>query len=96
MRLVNGGVPRTTLASRKNHHHEPRQLGAAHPQKVSPTQEPILANWIRVQEALGFPPTHASVRSFASRLLGTNGDNNDSEILRNHWIQKVFQKKSVR
>ena len=56
------GVPRTTLASRKNHHHEPCRLGAAHLQKVSPTQEAMLANWIRNQEALGFPPTHASVR----------------------------------
>ena len=90
------GVPRTTLASRKNHHHEPRRLGAAHLQKVSPTQEAMLANWIRVQEALSFPPTHACVRYFASRLLGTNGDNNDSEMLGNHWIQFFKRNPSVK
>ena len=31
------GVPRTTLSSRKSHHHEPQQLAAGHLQKISPT-----------------------------------------------------------
>jgi hypothetical protein len=41
--------------------------------KLSPTQESRLADWIRVQDELGFAPTHAQIRTSASRILFADG-----------------------
>lgn len=83
------GVPRTTLSGRKNCHYESHSQGAAHLQKVSPIQEAMLANWILAQGSLGFPPKHATIRHFASRMLDLAGCPTDLGI---NWMQQFLRR----
>ena len=86
------GVPRTTLSGRKNHRYEARRVGMAHLQKLSLTQEAMLANWIRVSGSLGFPPSHATIHYFAFRMLGYAAGSDSLNSLGIHWIRGFFHR----
>ena len=66
------GIPRSTL-QRRIQGAQSRASIAASRQKLSPTQESHLVQWVQVQAALGLPPTHQQVREFAERILRLQG-----------------------
>ena len=66
-------VPRTTLRHRFRGT-EPLKIAKAHCQRLSPSQEDSLAEWIRIQGTIGCPPTHATIRFIASRVIANDGD----------------------
>lgn len=77
------GVPRSTLQSRLQGAQPIRQ--AQEPfQRLSPTQEKGLADWILLQASLGLPPTHAEIRFFAQEILRISGDR---QPLGKRWVQ---------
>ncbi|OHW98496.1 transposase, partial [Colletotrichum incanum] len=51
--------------------------------RLSPDQEAKLAEWVRIQHALGLAPTHQQVKVFAERILHTMGD---TDPLGKAWI----------
>ena len=66
------GVPRSTLQDRLRGS-QSKATAASSRQKLSTTQENHLVQWIRVQAALGLPPTHQQTREFAERILRLQG-----------------------
>ena len=48
---------------------QPRHTAFSDYQRLSPTQENHLAKWVRIQAALGLPPTHQQLKDFAERIL---------------------------
>src|SRR6266699_3395571 len=53
-------------------------------QKLSSVQESRLAEWICIQDALGFIPTYAQINTFVSRILLAGG----SPInVGKHWLE---------
>ncbi|CCF42331.1 transposase, partial [Colletotrichum higginsianum] len=79
---IEWGVPRSTLRSRIKGC-QPRQLAFADHQRLSIGQEAKLAEWIRIQHALGVAPTHLQVKLFAERILHAMGD---TEPIGKGWI----------
>ena len=79
----NWGIPRSTLRSRITGT-QPRAIAFASQQKLSPTQESHLVEWIQVQAALGLPPTHQQIREFAERILRLRGG---PQTLGKNWFQ---------
>lgn len=67
------GIPRSTLRDRLQGA-LPSARAQGHRQRVDPAQELFLANWVLIQIALGYPPTHAELRYIAGRILEQNGD----------------------
>jgi hypothetical protein len=67
------GIPRPTLINRINGAN-PRKEAFSSLQRLSTSQETHLTAWVLTQGALGLSPTHAQVRSFAERILRTQGD----------------------
>src|SRR6266699_2008213 len=65
-------IPRTTLQHRLTGR-QPKTTAYTFQQKLSPVQESRLAEWIRIQDALGLGPTHIQIRMFASRILLAGG-----------------------
>jgi len=62
----------------------PHSEAHKHQQKLTEVQEQHLRDWVLVQDALGFPPTHMQLREFAQRISKKNGY--DQPIGRN-WIR---------
>ena len=58
------GIPRATLQGRQNGAQTHREAAQAS-QRLSPSQEAHLGQWVLAQAALGLPPTHAQLRDFA-------------------------------
>lgn len=58
-------------------------------QKLSPTQEKHLVDWIRIQATLGLPPTPQQVKEFADRTLQQRGD---PQGIRKNWIQAFLKR----
>jgi hypothetical protein len=54
--------------------------------KLSLSVERRLADWIRIQAALGLPPSHATVREFALRILQRGFDPNNPPTLGKRWV----------
>ena len=77
------GIPRTTLQSRLKGA-EAAVISRESRQRLSKSQEGHLRDWILTQAALGLPPTHFQLRTFASRILVTGGD---LQPLGKHWIE---------
>src|SRR6266699_2669483 len=77
------GIPRTTLQHRLTGR-QPKTTAHTFQQKLSPVQESRLAEWIRVQDALGLGPTHAQIRTFASRILLAGGS---TAGIGKHWLK---------
>jgi 4-hydroxybenzoate polyprenyltransferase len=63
---------------------QPRVIAFADLQRLSPDQEAKLAEWVRIQHALGLAPTHQQVKVFAERILHAMGD---TDPLGKQWIQ---------
>ncbi|KAM5342380.1 hypothetical protein ACJ41O_013346 [Fusarium nematophilum] len=82
------GVPRSTLGDRiggtpnRADSHEAQQ-------KLSREQEGHLRDWVKVQEALGFPPTQAQLAEFAHRIAKKNGY---PEPLGLHWVEGFLRR----
>ena len=65
-------IPRTMLQHRLTGR-QPKTTAHTFQQKLSSIQESRLAEWIRIQDALGLGPTYAQIRIFASRILLADG-----------------------
>ena len=81
-------VPRTTLGHRL-HGGKPLKVAKAHCQRLSPSQEEALVQWIRVQGTIGYPPTHTTIRFIASRILAHDG--NPKPLGRN-WMEGFLRR----
>ena len=81
-------VPRTTLRNRLRGA-EPLKVAMAHCQRLSPSQEESLAQWIRIQGTIGYPPTHATIRFIASRILANDGD---LKPLGRNWMEGFLKR----
>ncbi|KAK2735424.1 hypothetical protein CKAH01_01805 [Colletotrichum kahawae] len=66
------GIPRSTLKNRMNGQ-QARDIAFSDLQRLSATQESYLAEWVRIQAALGLPPTHQQLKDFAERILQIHG-----------------------
>ncbi|KZL64103.1 transposase, partial [Colletotrichum tofieldiae] len=85
---IEWGVPRSTLRSRIKGC-QPRPLAFADLQRLSIGQEAKLAEWIRIQHALGVAPTHLQVKLFAERILQAMGD---TEPIGRGWISAFLKR----
>ena len=81
-------VPRTTLR-RRLRGAQPRKVAKEHRQRLSAIQEEHLARWIRVQGTIGCPPTHATIRFIASRILVNDGD---LQPLGKNWMEGFLRR----
>ena len=81
-------IPLTTLHARRAGR-QPRNEAHSYRQKLSPVQESRLADWIRVQDALGLAPTHAQIRTFASRILLAGGS---ATGVGKHWLEGFLRR----
>src|ERR1700761_759439 len=81
-------IPEATLRHRRAGR-KPRIDAHTFEQKLSPVQETRLADWIRVQDALGVAPTHAQIRTFASRILLAGGE---ATGVGKHWLQGFLRR----
>ncbi|KAM9874815.1 transposase [Verticillium dahliae] len=82
------GIPRSTLRCRIQGT-QPRDIAFSSQQKLSPTQEKHLVEWVRIQAALGLPPTHQQVRDFAERVLRLRGG---AETVGKYWFQAFLRR----
>lgn len=82
------GIPRSTLSHRVNGM-STRQEAHQYRQTLSAAQESCLQDWVIVQQDLGFPPTHAQVREFASRVAVRNGHTGEIGI---HWMEAFLRR----
>ncbi|CCF31857.1 transposase, partial [Colletotrichum higginsianum] len=57
--------------------------------RAGQVQEAKLAEWVRIQHALGVAPTHLQVRLFAERILHAMGD---TEPIGKGWIQAFLKR----
>jgi hypothetical protein len=76
------GIPESTIRNRRDGR-QAKTIAHTFQQKLSPVQEGRLADWIRVQDALGVAPTHAQIRTFASRILKAGGS---TAGVGKHWL----------
>lgn len=85
------GVPRTTLSDRIQGRISQRE--AQEPsQRLSPIQEQQLTQWVLTQQAIGLSPTHAQIRTFASRIIATR---DNSLLLGKRWIAGFLRRNPV-
>lgn len=85
------GVPRTTLSDRIQGRISQRE--AQEPsQRLSPIQEQQLTQWVLTQQAIGLSPTHAQIRTFASRIIATR---DNSLPLGKRWIAGFLRRNPV-
>ena len=82
------GIPRATLQDRLAGR-QSKTIAHTSQQKLSPVQESRLAEWIRIQDALGFAPTHVQIRTFANRILLTGGS---ATSVRKHWLEGFLRR----
>ena len=82
------GVPRSTLQHRLQGT-QPWESAFAQRQRLSPSQESHLVEWVRIQAALGLPPTHQQVRDFADRILRLRGD---PQGIGKNWFQAFLKR----
>ena len=68
------GIPPSTLWTRRYGVNN-RPNSHNHQQRLTPTQENYLADWVIEQDAQGYPPTHARLREMGFRIAAKNGDN---------------------
>ena len=59
------GVPPSTFKDRLNGK-EPRQIAHQHEQRLTPTQEDFLTNWVLEQDLQGFAPSHTRLQEMAT------------------------------
>ncbi|RII22746.1 hypothetical protein CUC08_Gglean013400 [Alternaria sp. MG1] len=82
------GDPRNTLRGRSNGA-QPHQHAHNDEQRLTTIQEEHLKKWILQQEALGYAPTHAQVRTIAIAVLKRQGDcKNLGKKWTSHFVQR--------
>ena len=59
------GVPKLTFYDRIGGK-QPRQIAHQHEQRLTPTQEDFLTNWVLEQDLQGFAPSHTRLREMAA------------------------------
>jgi 4-hydroxybenzoate polyprenyltransferase len=84
----NWAIPPSTLRIRLNGA-LPRSVAHQDYQRLSVAQEKHLADWIRVQQAVGVPPTHAQIREMASRVCMERGDDQPLGI---KWMEGFLKR----
>jgi len=84
----NWAIPPSTLRIRLNGA-LPRSVAFQDYQRLSVVQETHLADWIRVQQTLGVPPTHAQIREMASRVCKERGDDRRLSI---KWMEGFLKR----
>ena len=82
------GIPMTTLRHRLAGR-QSKTTAHTSQQKLSSIQESRLAEWIRVQDALGLGATHAQIRTFASRILLAGGS---TAGVGKHWLEGFLRR----
>jgi len=84
-------IPPSTLYGRL-HGSLPRSVAHQDEQRLSQPQEAKLADWVRLQQALGLPPTHAQIRELARRILVQRGD---TKPLGERWCRAFIARNPV-
>src|SRR6266699_61634 len=82
------GIPLTTLHHRLGGR-QSKPIAHTFQQKLSPVQESRLAEWICIQDALGLAPTHAQIRTFASRILLAGST---TAGVGKHWLERFLRR----
>ncbi|CCF44234.1 transposase, partial [Colletotrichum higginsianum] len=82
------GVPRSTLQHRLQGT-QARAAAFSDLQRFTVSQEAKLAEWVRIQHALGLPPTHQQVKHFAERILHAIGD---TQPIGRGWVQAFIRR----
>ncbi|KAM5344602.1 hypothetical protein ACJ41O_013137 [Fusarium nematophilum] len=85
---IDWDVPRSTLQSRLKGR-EPKNKAYWHMQRLSPTQEKHLSDWILAQLALGLAPTHNQLREFAQRIVKLQGD---TRPIGKNWVDSFLRR----
>src|SRR5215469_7883486 len=78
------GLPLSTLSNRLRGA-QTRATANEKNQRLSPTQEKFLVDWIIDLDSIGFAPSPARAREMAIRILQMN---NDTQPLGRDWLQK--------
>ncbi len=81
------GIPEATLRHRRTGRQSKIDIYTSE-QKLSPIQENRLAEWIRIQDALGLGPTYAQIHIFVSRILLAGGS---TAGIGKHWLKRFLQ-----
>ena len=81
------GLPKSTL-QRYYNGGTTRVISHQHRQRLTPSQEDFLAQWILDEDKRGRPPTRARVREMATRILLMNEDTNK---LGKDWIPSFLR-----
>lgn len=81
-------VPRSTIQDRLSGRNT-RKRAHWHRQRLSPSQEKHLADWVLAQVALGVAPTHSQLRDFAQRIVNLHGD---TEPIGKNWIRGFLER----
>ena len=82
------GVPESTLRNRLKGATN-SALSHQHQQRLTPTQEDFLVDWILDEDARACPPSHARAREMANRILRMNGDDQPVGML---WISHLLRR----
>jgi len=82
------GIPEATLCDRRAGR-QAKTTAHTFQQKLSPVQENRLAEWICIQDTLGLAPTHAQIRTFASRILLAGGS---ATGVGKHWLEGFLRR----
>ncbi|KZL82569.1 transposase [Colletotrichum incanum] len=83
------GIPYPTLRHRL-YGTQSRGAAFAGLQRLSETQESLLAGWVSTQAALGSAPTHQQVRELARYMLGNSQPL--AQPLRRKWTQRFLHR----
>lgn len=81
-------IPRATLLARLKGS-DSRQAVSQVKQRLSPSEEKKICDWIRIQDGLGLAPTHVEIRDFVIRVLRRNGDRLP---LGKTWMEGFFKR----
>lgn len=76
-------IPIATLSSRLSGKHGSRTEGQKESQRLPPSDERRIVEWILRQESLGYAPGHGVVRAIVRDLLRERGD---TEPLGKNWM----------
>src|SRR6266699_309799 len=77
------GIPLATLHDRRVGQ-QSKTTAHMSQQKLSPIQESRLAEWICIQDVLGFAPMYIQIRIFANRILLAGGS---TAGVGKHWLE---------
>jgi len=82
------GIPPSTFHDRMGGK-QPRRIAHQHEQRLTPTQEDFLTNWVLEQDLQGFAPSHTRLREMAARIIGQNYD---TKALGKSWVSGYLQR----